>query len=56
MYRCSNCGLLVGPDDATEVDEPSRPCPKCAPLLNPKAGENYDEWPPYAMDWPEDQP
>lgn len=29
MYRCSECGLLIGPEDATECDEPSRPCHAC---------------------------
>lgn len=29
MYLCSNCGLLVGPEDASQIDEPSRPCPAC---------------------------
>jgi hypothetical protein len=29
MYVCSVCGLLVGPEDARAIDEPSRPCPVC---------------------------
>jgi hypothetical protein len=29
MYRCSECGLLVGAEDETVCDEPSRPCRSC---------------------------
>jgi len=29
MYVCSECGLLVGAEDETEINEPSRPCWAC---------------------------
>jgi hypothetical protein len=29
MYQCSICGLNIGPEDATEYNEPSRPCDSC---------------------------
>lgn len=29
MYRCSVCELLIGAEDETEIDEPSRVCESC---------------------------
>lgn len=35
MYRCSSCGLLVGAEDESYCDEPSRPGPCCVGYLEP---------------------
>jgi rubrerythrin len=39
MYRCSECGLLVGPEDAVVIDEPSRPCPSCRAAASKSAAQ-----------------
>jgi len=38
MYVCSECGLLVGEADETEINEPSRPCASCRRFF----GDNFD--------------
>ncbi len=35
MYRCNRCGLLIGAEDETECNEPSRPCSYCRGYLEP---------------------
>jgi len=39
MYICSECGLYVGAEDETVVNEPSRPCRSCRQL---RAHDDFD--------------
>jgi len=40
MYACSNCGLLVGAEDETVINEPSRLCAECRRYFRP--GDDFD--------------
>lgn len=40
MYRCSVCDLLVGAEDETYCNEPSRLCPSCAIAVS----HRYDDF------------
>jgi len=40
VYCCSVCGLLIGAEDETVCNEPSRPCSSCRPLV--RLGDDFD--------------
>jgi hypothetical protein len=40
MYACSNCGLLVGTEDETEINEPAQLCAACRPFF--RGGDDFD--------------
>jgi hypothetical protein len=42
MYQCSECGLLIGAEDETVINEPSRPCTSCRMRKEKEASGHED--------------